>query len=349
MLDIESQAEDRYRSNKRRVATFSLRRFLRKTSTKLGLTGGVSSAIILIVVLTVVLTRGGGGTGDDSVCSPLVPIPFSIPTNGTCSLFVNQTMASGDACTFSCLDGYELSGNKTTCVDGLVNYQSCLGPCSNITSPLHGGMGSCNETLASGVSCSMTCETGYSLSHNDSTCNFGLFTPQQCVANDCLVHAPLHGTIGNCSNALASGYSCQMACDLGYALQGNETTCTLGVLATQQCTEKPCSNIVAPTHGSFGNCSEFQASGSVCNFECNAGYSLSATNSSCSAGIWTPQVCAGNECLAIEAPMNGTLGNCTTIQASGSACQFECNNGTSLVGATSFCDAGVWSPQTCVA
>ena len=47
------------------------------------------------------------------------------------------------------------------------------------------------------------------------------------------------------------------------------------------------------------------------------------------------------------APTNGGLGTCVSFMDQGSQCQFTCNNGYSLVGASTTCAGGSIVPQLC--
>lgn len=66
----------------------------------------------------------------------------------------------------------------------------------------------------------------------------------------CAVTAPLNGTLGSCPGSLASGQSCQLACNAGYNLGGTATSCSFGVLAAQTCT---LSAAPAPASGFWGS------------------------------------------------------------------------------------------------
>jgi hypothetical protein len=60
----------------------------------------------------------------------------------------------------------------------------------------------------------------------------------------------------------------------------------------------------------------------------------------------TAQTCTASSC-SVTAPANGTLGNCPSVLSSGNSCQFTCNSGFILSGATTSCTAGSLTAQTC--
>ena len=97
--------------------------------------------------------------------------------------------------------------------------------------------------------------------------------------------APTNGVVGDCTNSLASGSTCQPTCDSGYTVSGT-SSCTAGTLTAATCSANPCDASAAPTNGGAGDCTGSLASGSSCTPSCDSGYALSGIRS-CSAGILT--------------------------------------------------------------
>ena len=106
-----------------------------------------------------------------------------------------------------------------------------------------------------------------------------------------------------------------------------------------------CDASAAPTNGAIGDCTSTLASGSTCQPTCNTGYTVSGT-SSCTLGALTAATCSANPCDASAAPVNGTVGDCTSTLASGSTCQPTCNTGYTVSG-TSSCLAGIFTTAEC--
>ena len=88
-------------------------------------------------------------------------------------------------------------------------------------------------------------ESGYSVSmssdgtrvaigapYNDGTGHVRVFS-QSCDAST----APTNGGAGNCTNSLASGWTCQPTCNSGYTVSGT-SSCTLGTLTAAKCVKQ---------------------------------------------------------------------------------------------------------------
>ena len=101
--------------------------------------------------------------------------------------------------------------------------------------------------------------------------------------------APSNGSVGDCSNDLASGATCQPTCDAGYTVSGT-SSCTAGALTAALCDADPCDASVPPDNGGAGDCTNDLASGATCQPTCDAGYTVSGT-SSCTAGALTAASC----------------------------------------------------------
>jgi hypothetical protein len=61
----------------------------------------------------------------------------------------------------------------------------------------------------------------------------------QVGSSPCTLTPPSNGTLGTCPGSLASGSTCQLACDLPYILFGSATSCANGVLTAQTCSLPP--------------------------------------------------------------------------------------------------------------
>jgi hypothetical protein len=181
------------------------------------------------------------------LAAALLVIPISVsaqscavtaPANGVLGN-CPATLPSGSTCQFGCDEGYYIVGTSTSCKNGVLTAQTCSSQqaCA-VTAPADGTLGDCPSSLASGLSCSVACDSGYSISGASTSCTNGVLTSTQtCMPSPCSVTAPANGGLGNCPTTLASGSSCSVVCNAGYTLSGdNLTSCTDGELtSTQTC------------------------------------------------------------------------------------------------------------------
>ena len=119
--------------------------------------------------------------------------------------------------------------------------------------------------------------------------DFAYALPLNCDASA----APANGGVGDCTNSLASGSTCQPTCNAGYTVSGPSTCSSSGVLTPATCSANSCDASAAPANGAVGDCTNSLASGSTCQPVCNAGYTVSGT-SSCSAGTLTAATCSAD-------------------------------------------------------
>ena len=143
-------------------------------------------------------------------------------------------------------------------------------PCDASAAPVNGAVGDCAEDLASGSTCQPTCEKGYAVSGWSSCHTFGFLTAATCSPSPCDASAaPANGGVGDCTNSLASGSTCQPTCDTGYTVSGT-SSCSFGVVTTAMCEPNPCtSSTDSSKDGSDGE------------FYCVNGGSVGGTTGSC--------------------------------------------------------------------
>ncbi|RWS17960.1 sushi: von Willebrand factor type A: EGF and pentraxin domain-containing protein 1-like protein, partial [Dinothrombium tinctorium] len=188
--------------------------------------------------------------------------------------------------------------------------------------------------------------------------------PAQCVnrAVQCpVLSPPANGTIVNqCQNI--AGSTCTFLCNSGMNLVGSSTTvCQINGTWTHpppECRSELCPEIAPPSNGSIvgGKCN--LALGSVCEFQCQEGFTLQGDSKLfCSpSGNWSspPPKCvirARLICPNLTAPANGAInGSCG--QEVGDSCSFICNDGFTLAGEKNlYClKGGNWSnvPPKCM-
>jgi hypothetical protein len=178
------------------------------------------------------------GTLTAQSCQPQACIVNSpaFGTLGTCP----SSLPSGSTCSFTCLTGYSISGPVTSCQFGQLTAQTCSPTSCSVTAPANGYLGTCSSVIASGTGCQFQCQSGYDIQGSETYCSYGqLIQQQSCTPGPCSVVAPQNGTLGNCSSTLASGGTCQLACNSGYVLTGSATSCTAGTVTEQTCTPAP--------------------------------------------------------------------------------------------------------------
>jgi len=118
--------------------------------------------------------------------------------------------------------------------------------CDASVAPTNGAVGTCTNSLASGLTCQPTCDSGYTVSGTSScnagtlTADAGTLTAATCVPNCDASTAPTNGVVGTCTNSLASGSTCQPTCDSGYTVSGT-SSCTAGTLTAATCAASPSS------------------------------------------------------------------------------------------------------------
>ena len=115
--------------------------------------------------------------GDPSSCDA-----STAPTNGavgTCT----SSLASGSTCQPTCNSGYTVSGVSSCSAGTLTAATRSASPtsptsassCDASTAPTNGVVGNCTSSLASGSSCTPTCNSGYTVSGSRS-CSAGTLT-----------------------------------------------------------------------------------------------------------------------------------------------------------------------------
>ena len=141
-------------------------------------------------------------------------------------------------------------------------------------------------------------------------------TAATCSVIPCDASAPpSNGGIGDCTNSLASGSTCQPTCNAGYMVSGT-SSCSAGILTAATCSVNPCDASASPANGGAGDCTNSLASGSTCQPTCNSGYTVSGT-SSCSEGMLTSATCIA------DAPTT-----CTMSQYLSAGACFACPSST---------------------
>ena len=175
--------------------------------------------------------------GSDSGSAYVFSIHFppcdasSPPANGAVG-DCTSVLESGTTCQPVCDPGYAVSG-PSVCENSVLSPAVCIPPCDASAPPANGGVGDCTNELMSGTTCQPTCDVGYAAS-GPSTCEDGVLSPAVCIPPCDASAPPANGGVGDCTNELMSGTTCQPTCDVGYAASG-PSTCEDGVLSPAVC------------------------------------------------------------------------------------------------------------------
>jgi len=183
-----------------------------------------------------------------ALAKPTTPAGITF-TGGTCT--VGGKLKGGATCSW----GTPNAGNTCSavkCTAGSLTGGTCAKTtCDFSAVPTNGAVGDCTKTVGGGssaVSCTPTCNSGYTAS-GARTCGVNGVTPAVgaagnnfvCTANppDTCTVTQTNGAKGTCNAAVggtttASGTTCTTACNAGYMTQTLKTTCSSGV-ATCNC------------------------------------------------------------------------------------------------------------------
>ena len=113
----------------------------------------------------------------DNACDAAVPPAKD--GGGTCT----DTLASGSSCTPTCDTGYTVSG-ASSCLDRVLTSATCAAnPCDASGAIANGNLNDCTSSLASGASCTPTCDSGYTLTGTRSCSSGTLMDTVVCTAN----------------------------------------------------------------------------------------------------------------------------------------------------------------------
>ena len=159
--------------------------------------------------------------------------------------------------------------------------------CDASIPPANGAVGDCTSALESGSSCQPTCDAGYAAS-GPSVCENGVLVPAICIPLCDASSPPANGAVGDCTDQLLSGTTCQPTCDAGY-FAPEPSVCENGVLTPAVCT-RYCDASSPPANGGVGDCMEYMLSGTTCQPTCDALYFASGP-SVCEDGVLSPAVC----------------------------------------------------------
>jgi len=228
---------------------------------------------------------------------------------------------------------------------------------------------SCSQTGDGvGTVCNFVCDANYELvGAVQSTCLSTGFYSDPAPVCQLLTCAPLRSfangfaTCSTTNNAI--GTECIFTCDPGYQLLGQTSSRCNGyqydndVPVCQAMMVTTCPGFNNPVNGVVQCSAANNAVDTVCTFSCNEGYQLvgSAQSTCLASGLYSDiaPTCQLITCAALTAPQFGTISCSSNNNGYGTYCDFQCNPGYQLVGASeSVClGTGLYSDLTpdCVA
>jgi len=285
-------------------------------------------------------SRCTAGSLDPATCLPNPCDASTPPLNGAVGN-CTSTVPSGELCQPTCNPGYSPSGPSICIAGSLVTTTTCLpNPCDASVAPANGGLGNCTGSVPHGSVCQPTCNhgwsTGYYTVSGVSSCHLGNLTAATCLPHPCNASvAPINGGVGDCTDNIPSGSSCQPTCNAWYTVSG-PSTCLAGNLSAAIC-YPACDGSTPPANGGVGNCSSAMLVGETCQPTCERGFTVSGI-SDCQKGVFISATCLPDPCDASVPPANGAVGNCTNSLPTGDLCFPICNGGYTVSG-----------PSTCYA
>ena len=162
-------------------------------------------------------------------------------------------------------------------------------PCDASSPPANGAVGDCTGHLASGSTCQPACDAGYAPT-GPTVCDDGVLTPAVCSTYCDASAPPANGEVGNCTEYLLSGTTCQPTCEEYHTVSG-VTTCEDGTITRTRC-DGPCDASAPPANGGAGNCTDKLMRGTECQPTCDEHYTVSGV-SKCVGGTLIPAQCLG--------------------------------------------------------
>jgi hypothetical protein len=299
----------------------------------------------------------GSWSGTPPSCAPVDCGALSDPDNG--DVVVAGGTSLGATASYTCLEGYALSGSATrTC--GVTGAWSGSAPSCAPTSC--GAVATVANATASvpsallGSTATFTCDVGFvprAGTSNTQTCTGAAWVWSGSVLScDPVSCGPLvnpdNGTVATPDgNAYADVAT--YACNSGFTLTGSPTrTCQLSGVwsgAAPGCAPVDCGAPPSTTNGTRAFTSTTYTS--VASYACAEGYTLTgSTSSTCTAtGTWTTApTCVVVSCGALSSPANGSVSTPTGVEYADVA-TYGCAEGYQVdSAATRTCLAtGLWS------
>jgi len=239
----------------------------------------------------------------------------------------------GRSCVASCDSGYVGSGSRT-CKAGIVledSFKCDPLPCNGSVPVENGIPDGCREFLASGQSCTPTCNPGYTASGVRS-CMAGTLSGFECLPDPCDASGSVeNGFSGDCGSFLASGHSCTPACKANYTGIGVRKCLAGRIIDEFTCVPFPCDASKDPENGVAFPCTAVLASNGRCVPTCNRGWGPSGFRNCSSGSLIDNFKCIHAPCDSSDPPLHGSVGNCSNALPSGEICVPACDSASGLV------------------
>ena len=249
----------------------------------------------------------------------------------------DSSIIHGAVYTVNCQSGYTILGHdKLTCNDGsLSDTPTCVKNSQNCVKPTidHAVLDPNTNSIESGQSYSVTCNTGYTISGSSTvSCTDGTLSASPTCLQQCTKPTIDHATISPADATINSGAKYSVTCGSGYTISGNaEITCTDGTLSTsptclQQCTK--------PTidHATISPADATINSGAKYSVTCGSGYTISGNAEiTCTDGTLSTSPTCLQQCTkptidhATISPADATIN-------SGSKYSVTCGSGYTISG-----------------
>ncbi|XP_067273795.1 E-selectin-like [Pseudorasbora parva] len=252
----------------------------------------------------------GRWNGSQPTCEILTCKPEDVtpPNHASVQCSDDPDFSYGSQCEYSCEEGYELKGSRTTRCTSTTEWSSkpptCeLFQCPELIKPQDGEM-RCNHSM--GIfsyqsTCEFVCEEGYKLRDFSSSTLFcgatGRWNGSQptCEILHCpAFDSPVNGEM-SCTSSFSYGSKCSFSCFEGFLLQGaSEINCTEEAEWGQEpphCEAVVCPQLPEPINGYMNCTSEDPSFGTVCTFSCLDGQELISNEMTCDLnGTWSGEV-----------------------------------------------------------
>ena len=299
----------------------------------------------------------GSWSGSAAVCTPVDCGALSDPENG--DVVVAAGTSLGATASYTCLEGYALSGSATRTCDVTGAWSGSAPSCAPTSCGAVATVANATASVPSalfGSTATFTCDVGFvqrAGTSNTQTCTGAAWvwsgTVLSCDPVSCgPLGNPANGTVAT-PDGIAYADVATYACNSGFALTGSANrTCELSGLwsgAAPGCAPVDCGAPPTTTNGTRTFASTTYTS--VASYACAEGYTLTGSASStCTAtGTWTTApTCVAVSCGALGGPANGSVSTPTGVEYTDVA-TYACVVGYQVNGAaTRTCLAsGLWS------
>ncbi|XP_071853893.1 sushi, von Willebrand factor type A, EGF and pentraxin domain-containing protein 1-like isoform X2 [Apostichopus japonicus] len=287
-----------------------------------------------------------------SLVDGTVSCPDGASFQSQCTLTCNDGFLSntGQDAVLTCEAAGQWSGERIACF---------VSQCTALPAIVNGAM-QCSSGDLIGSVCTYVCQAGFTLvGNNQRTCTVTGVWSGDAPSCQSVACPPLPFVLNGgytCSDANNANSLCTFTCNTRFEITSGDATITCdqnGVWTgeTASCGLITCPDLGAVANGDPPSCSNGFSAGSMCTYQCNAGFLLiGQTSRVCDAATssWSgfQPTCVQIVCSSLTGITNGGQPTCTDSFNAGSMCSYTCNSGFLLSGdAQRTCDLndGTWS------